>query len=107
MKTIKLLDLCGTEVLSRANIRRLNDVISHDTSAIDLNGITFISRSVADELCDMIYKYHFLIINCASNVSEMIELVKTSRSVKRTINHAPSEVIDCQNMLELAKALQF
>ena len=51
MKKIQLKEICGVEVLSRANVRKLYDHIDADTEVIDMTGISFISRSVADELC--------------------------------------------------------
>lgn len=53
MKTINLRDLCGKEVLSRANVRKLYDIVDAETETVNMAGITFISRSVADELCNI------------------------------------------------------
>ena len=51
---IKLYDLFGTEIRSRSNADVLREkILDCNISIIDLSQITFISRSFADELCNL------------------------------------------------------
>lgn len=51
---IKLYDLFGTEIRSRSNADVLREkILNCNISIIDLSQITFISRSFADELCNL------------------------------------------------------
>ena len=110
MKTIYLKDICGVEVLSRANVRKLYDIVDEETKVVDLKGVAFISRSVADELCNIGEKYSFLeFTGLAEDVVMMLDIVRKGRGASR--NHTSkakvSMTFNCLTMDDLRKALSF
>lgn len=52
-KSISIKDLIGTEVRSRSNAEKIRNAIKCDSNIclLDFSGVTFVSRSFADELC--------------------------------------------------------
>lgn len=108
METLRIVDICGVEILSRAAIRRLYDIIKTPAIKLDMSDVSFISRSVADELCNfMEQRPASELINCSHNVAEMLAIVKTGRHQKRKIEKAQSYIISCRSMEELSNALHF
>ena len=108
MKTIKLSEICGIEVLSRANVRKLYECIDASTEAVDMSDITFISRSVADELCNLCNKFAQLsLIGMSDNVNTMLKIVIKGRSIKReyTSKAKVSMTFNCKTMDDLRNAL--
>jgi len=108
MKTIKLKELFGTEVLSRASIRRIYDFVDDETTSIDMSGIQFISRSVADELCNVTDEFNKLILtNMLDKVSKMISIVSKGRKAGHQFysRNSLSITVTCSNMEDLRKAL--
>lgn len=108
MIKIKLSDICGMEVLSRANIRKLYDYVDCTTETIDMSDITFISRSVADELCNLCNKFPQLsLVGLSDNVDTMLKIVHKGRSMKREYKSKAkvSMTFNCKTMDDLRKAL--
>lgn len=108
MKTINLKDVCGKEVLSRANARKLYDIVDDDTETVNMAGITFISRSVADELCNISDRFPSIAFcELAEDVEIMLGIVRKGRSMPRTHKSKAkvSMTINCSNMDDLRKAL--
>lgn len=106
MNTVILKDICGSEVLSRSNARKLYDVVDEATKTIDMSGISFISRSVADELCNITDKYPLRIEGMCEDVNTMIDVVAKSRSKSRSFesNAKISITVNCKTMDDLKKA---
>lgn len=108
MSTIKITDICGKEVLSRANIRKLYDYINDTVSVLDMSDITFISRSVADELCNISDKFtQISFANMSQDVEKMLTIVQNGRGVKREFASKAkvSITFNCKTMEDLRKAL--
>lgn len=108
MTAIKLYDMFGVEVLSRANARKLYDLIDEETSEIDFEGITFISRSVADELYNMSDRYPAVSFSAMSDeVAKMMDIVGKGRKHRRGKSLAPkvSVTYNCRNIEDLREAL--
>ena len=81
---IKLYDLFGTEIRSRSNADVLREkILDCNISIIDLSQITFISRSFADELCNLSESDNIKIYNAKGIVKNMLSIVPESRKNKR------------------------
>lgn len=74
-----------------------------------MDGITFISRSVADELCNILDEYKLTIEGLDENVREMLQIVNDGRKSNR--DYSPkvkvSTTYNCKTMEDLRKALSF
>ncbi len=108
MATVKLSDICGTEVLSRANVRKLYQHIDESTESVDMSDVTFISRSVADELCNLCNKFnHIKLTRISDNVETMLQIVVKGRSMQRefTTKAKISMTFNCKTMDDLRNAL--
>lgn len=108
MKTIFLKDICGTEALSRSNARKLYELIDDETKSIDLTGVNFISRSVADELCNISDRFPSITISGAANdLEEMLGIVRKGRNARREYASKAkiSITYNCRTMDDLRKAL--
>lgn len=108
MKTIYLKNYCGIEILSRANIRKLYDIITDEEVIVDFIDVTFISRSVADELCNIMDKYPLLhISNMIDDVATMLNIVQKSHNTLRKVNYRPriSMTYNCKTMDDVRTAL--
>lgn len=101
--TYKLIDLFGAEIRSRSNIEKLRKEMREDECyQFDLSGITFVSRSVADELCDMEEKLSLEISNMGEVVQNMHEVVSISRKIGRTTRETSSNMYKCNTMEEVS-----
>lgn len=108
MKTINLSNICGTEVLSRANVRKLYEYIDNSTETVDMSDVTFISRSVADELCNLCKEFtHLSLIGLSDSVDTMLRIVIKGRSMKReyATKAKVSTTFNCRTMDDLRNAL--
>lgn len=107
MNTLVINNICGSEVLSRSNVRKLYDVVDDTTETIDMSGVSFISRSVADELCNLTDKYPQLRFDgCSDDVYTMIDVVRKGRTKTRILdsNAKISTTVNCKTMDDLKKA---
>lgn len=110
MSEIRVAEICGTEVLSRANVRKLYEHIGDETESIDMSGVKFISRSVADELCNISDRFPALKFDgMTDDVAMMLGIVRKGRGVKRdyTSKAKVSMTFNCKTMDDLRKALSF
>jgi hypothetical protein len=108
MRTIYLRELCGTEVLSRSNARKLYDNIDEETEIVDMSEVSFVSRSVADELCNVKDMYPSLrFVGMEEDVRTMLDIVQKGRRSKRdyTSKAKISVTVNCRTMDDLRKAL--
>lgn len=108
MNSIPLKDICGEEVLSRANIKKIYNLIDTETEIIDFVDVLFISRSVADELCDILEQHKTLsVVNVCEKIGIMLEIVKKGRQMPRVYRRSPKKsiTIRCETMEDVRKAL--
>lgn len=108
MDIIRLHEIFGDEILSRANIKRLYDIVTDDTAELSFANVAFISRSVADELCNLIDAFSDITLSGMSDdVALMLELVKKGRGRKREYIAKPkvSVTYNCRTMDDLRNAL--
>lgn len=106
-KIIKIVDFLGTELRSRSSADRLREmIIKEHYSIIDMSGISFISRSFADELCNIMDTYNNVSVsNDIDIVKNMIEIVSQSRKHKRVRVEDNSEIKEFDDIESLSKFL--
>lgn len=103
---IKLYDLLGAEIRSRSNAEILKEAISNYSEPIvDLNGVSFISRSFADELCIMTEKHIVRLCNANGIVKNMLSAVSESRKGKRVREIDNSQIKEFDDMKSLSDFL--
>lgn len=83
--TITLRTILGTDIRSRSNANAIRQEIeAHPHTTIDMSGITFISRSFADELLSITTATAATIIGATGFVKTMLDTVSHSRSSHTT-----------------------
>lgn len=93
-KIIKIKELICTEIRSRSNANVIWDELSQkDSVIIDMSFVTFVSRSFADELCNIMdTNGNISLANASGIVKNMIEIVCKSRKEKRVRKEDHSEM---------------
>lgn len=107
--TFNLLDIIGSEVLSRSNMRAIEDAAKDALSQVVVNfrGVEFISRSFADELCDVEERYvNVHIEHLDGEAAVMHDIVKRSRSTKRVRISSDAKIKRIDNLKELSAVLR-
>lgn len=86
--TITLSTILGTDIRSRSNANFLRQEIpTHHITTIDMSGITFISRSFADELLSIATATSTTITGATGEVKTMLDMVSRSRQ-----SHTPTTI---------------
>ena len=102
--TYKLIDLFGAEIRSRSNIENLRkDMNKDECYQFDMDGITFVSRSVTDELCDMEENMKLDLLNMGEMVKNMHDIVSQSRKTIRVEKTTVSNTYKCFTMDDLTR----
>lgn len=101
MKTIiKLYNIFGPEIGVRRTISDFGATLKSDTDyLLDFDGITLISRSVADEFFNIVSTHsnvHY--VRMASNVQKMYDIVSISRFSPRQRQEIDSNIVECSTM---------
>lgn len=105
METLTLKDFLGSDIRYRATARKIYDVLKEvPVNVIDLEGVTFVSRSVADELCVISETRNIELVGASGFPKSMIEIVSEGRSRKRERVY-DSNVVECNTMEELSMLL--
>lgn len=102
-KSISIKMLIGEEVRSRINAEKIRKAIanSDNTHILDFNGVAFVSRSFADELCTILDENSTLrLINETSLVKKMIDTVLAGRKRVRQRDQS-SDIVKLENMDDL------
>lgn len=105
-QTIKLYDIYHADLFSRAKAAQLSEHINSEADTIILNfdGITFMSRSFADELYNIVmafpsktFRYH----GRNKDIFTMMKKVAEGRTHERRIGIPPAQMLsfDSQNKL--------
>lgn len=100
--------MLSTDIRSRSNAEILRSAIRNSTSKdfeLDMSGVSFISRSFADEVCEIISEEkerNISVINATGYVKSMLEVVKRSRSTKRIYGRSDSDVVMLKDMHSLS-----
>lgn len=102
--TYKLIDLFGAEIRSRSNIENLRkDMNKDECYQFDMDGITFVSRSVADELCDIEENMNLELSNMGEVVRNMHNIVSMSRKSVRAEKTTESNTYKCVTMDDVSR----
>jgi hypothetical protein len=100
--------LVSTDIRSRANANIIRSVIDGVSGKIilDFSGVTFISRSFADELYNILNEQdNVSLANESELVKSMLEAVSLSRKNKRVQNNNTSEIKEIDDMKSLESFL--
>lgn len=107
-KTIRISELIGTDVRSRSNAGIIQSALDgeKDCVALDFAEVTFVSRSFADELCNILDNSNNVrLIHTCQMVQSMIDAVKEGRSQKRIRVEDHSEIKEFDTMESLSSFL--
>ncbi len=107
---IKILDIFGTELYTRSRAAELRQYIKDDASEVVINmkGVTFISRSFADEICnivDDIKDKKIILTEQSEEVGIMITKVAENRAVERKRGIANAKIFEFKDMESLSSFL--
>lgn len=105
---IKIAELISTDIRSRANAEIIKSAIDgiDESITLDFTGVTFISRSFADELYNLLDDYkNISLAGMEDFVNSMYETVVQGRLSKRIFNHETSEIKVCEDMGSLSSFL--
>lgn len=108
MKTINIIDVIGKEVRSRNAINLIKEqyLCNEDSFIIDMKGVTFISRSFADELYNFSIEEEVHFVNKNETVEKMLNAVWQGRKNKRVRNKENVAIEDYTNVEDFFKFLQ-
>jgi hypothetical protein len=109
-QTIRLYDIFGSDLFSRSRASQLlsNVDINTDEVTLDFTGVNFISRSFADELCNIIEDNKHLKISLSGQNSEvdiMLSRVREGRAQERKRGIARPRMYEFNNMESLSSFL--
>lgn len=101
MNTIKFKNIFGSEIRSRnaidAIVSKMKD--SQDDYIFDMDRITFISRSFADELYNLKMNYgNVMFVNRSNSVCQMMDVVWKGRQTSRVREQSYVEVEDMKKI---------
>ena len=95
----------GDRIFTRERIRSLN-IPEEENVIIDFSGIQFITRSVADELCNLLAnREQITYTEMTGIVKEMYDIVRNSRIRTRVLSGNKTNIRYCKTMDEVRKAL--
>lgn len=103
--TFKLFVEIGTELLARSKALSLTDKIGeYEIAILDFENIVFVSRSFADELCNITdtFKERVSFINMSKTVEEMITTVSEARRKGREKGNNPPKFYHFDNVKSLS-----
>lgn len=111
MEKLIMSELIGTELRSRAEAKKVldwfNSYAKNDV-VIDYVGVSFISRSFADELCgiidDMNKLYHISEIDQNINISTTITIVRNGRKKPKNVK-LTGDTVELTDMKSLSEFL--
>ena len=105
-QTILISKTLGCDVRSRSNVERMKECMSNMHSYVfDMNNVTFISRSVADEFCNLADDFTVRFINNSELVDNMLKVVAESRHKHRLRDTKDAQIIECKDMESLSAVL--
>lgn len=105
-KAISIRSLIGSEVRSRTNAEKIAAALADNGEVyiIDFEGVTFVSRSFADELCNMMDQNSKIrLINEDPFVKRMIDIVLAGRKRLRQREDNNDSIISFSTIDELKK----
>ena len=108
--TFNISNLIGKDIRSRSNANIIRSVIDgvKGNITLDFSGVSFISRSFADELCNVVEERGDISIslsNLSELVSSMIQAVRNGRTDGKRKAMTESEVKEFEDMKSLESFL--
>jgi anti-anti-sigma regulatory factor len=103
-RTIKIVELLSTDIRSRNNadyVRKEIEKTNAQHVILDLSNVSFVSRSFADELLNVIAESHdkeITLAHLSDEVKTMIDLVANGRKQKRVRNQGDNSIIVLKDM---------
>lgn len=106
-QTILISNTLGCDIRSRSNVERMKDSLSDTNSYIfDMQNVSFISRSVADELCNLAEIFSIIFINTSDMVNNMLQVVSANRNKNhRKRISKDAQIIECRDFKSLSDVL--
>ena len=80
---LRIKDILGTDIRIRSRVQEISRLMNNEFNyKLDFAGVSFISRSFADELLSMQQHFnrHFEIVNAGNDVDAMLRIVKKGRA---------------------------
>ena len=105
--TIIISDLVGVDIRSRSTVSRLKQEISNLKAmpvSVDFTGVSFLSRSVADELINIRESFKdgdVLFVGLSDEPKAILDIVSKSRKMKRVRGKADSHITVLPDMKSL------
>lgn len=106
---INIRSLIGSEVRSRTNAEKIANALLNNKKIciIDFDGVTFISRSFADELCNIMdQNSRIRLVNETPFVKRMIDVVLAGRKRVRQREDSDNSIISFSSIDELKEFMQ-
>lgn len=109
-QNIKLIDIFGTDLFSRAKASELNAIIIHNANEVSLDfyGINFMSRSFTDELFNIIVANGdktFNFLNCNETTKAILKSVSEGREHERKLGLPHPKMYKFENQKQLVDFL--
>lgn len=101
--------LIGPEVRFRSNADKIRSAMSGccESYVIDFEGVAFVSRSFADELCNIMDENQKIrLINESPSVKKMIDTVLSGRKRIRQRNNDDDSLVSVSSLDELSELLK-
>jgi anti-anti-sigma regulatory factor len=104
---IKISEFINTDVVTRKTVENIEKTLNReDEYLFDMTGVTYISRSAADEFFNVAHcDYHVVLVNMEPFVKKMMDVVSVGRFKTRVREDEYDEVIHCPDMESLSKCL--
>lgn len=107
---IKLNAIYGADLYTRSRASEIRDCISRDATEVtlDFDAIAFVSRSFADELCNILddnAQIHFSFANCSAEVDTMLNKVEDGRKRERKRGISNAQMYKFEDMQSLSEFL--
>lgn len=104
-QTISILSHIGNDIRTRSFFRRDIELLIQPYNGkitLDFDGVKFISRSVADEICNVLQQYTNIdIIGMAGDVKMMFDVVVKGRNTPRVYSDVNAKIIHLNTMEEM------
>lgn len=109
MKTFKLAERISEDIRSRSNSKIIRDYIAENANeriVLDFSNVRFISRSFADEVCQIMDDYkNVSFANTQTDVERMLSIVMLNRHRQRVYDEDKTDIVNVETMEELSNVL--
>lgn len=107
IQTIRLADIYQADLFTRSKALQLKEFIQPDAASItlDFEGISFMSRSFADELLNILEQRQFTCKNQNDEIQNMLSKVSESRQQERKRGFTNAQMLKFTDMQSLSAFL--